>query len=58
MSKMMENFSKRRFFYADIMCQACKVHFKIPRGKQASKEQMKEFFDWGFVFILKERRLK
>ena len=57
MSKMMANFAKHRFKYADMICQACKVHFTLPRGKQVSEDQMIEFFNWGFVFILKETRL-
>lgn len=57
MSKMMANFAEHRFKYADMMCQACKVHFKLPRFTSPSMEQLEAFFDWGFVFILKEKRL-
>ena len=57
MSKMMANFAKRRFLYADMMNQCCHVWFKLPRGKPVTTDQMKQFLDWGFVFILKETKL-
>ena len=51
MSKMTT--SERLADYLDIVDKACKIHLKLVQ--QPSTDQLQEFFNWGFVFIVQEK---